>query len=58
METGLQPRSLLLHIGSQMMDLTWSNKDPSWRPVFIFEPVIRYYYQTALISNFNLFLKL
>ena len=33
METGLQ-------LGSQMMDLTWSNKDPSYKAVSIFETVI------------------
>ena len=40
METGLQLGSLLLHIGSQMMDLTWSNKDQSYKAVSIFETVI------------------
>ena len=40
METGLQLGSLLLHIGSQIMDLTWSNKDPSYKAVSIFETVI------------------
>ena len=40
METGLQLGSLLLHIRSQMMDLTWSNKDPSFKAVSIFETVI------------------
>ena len=40
METGLQLGSLLLHIGSQMMDLTWSNKDLSYKAVSIFETVI------------------
>ena len=41
METGLQLGSLLLQVGSQMMDLTWSNKDPSNKAVSIFETVIR-----------------
>ena len=41
METGLQLGSLLLQVGSQMMDLTWSNKDPSNRVVSIFETVLR-----------------
>ena len=36
METGLQLGSLLLHIGSQMRDLTWSNKDPSYKAISIF----------------------
>ena len=40
METGLQLGSLLLQVGSQMMDLTWSNKDPSNKAVSIFETVI------------------
>ena len=45
METGLQLGSLLLQVGSQMMDLTWSNKDPSNKDpsnkaVSIFETVI------------------
>ena len=40
MDTGLQLGSLLLHIGSQMMDLTWSNKDQSYKAVSIFETVI------------------
>ena len=40
METGLQLGSDLLQIGSQMMDLTWSNKDPSNKAVSIFETVI------------------
>ena len=40
METGLQLGFLLLHIESQMMDLTWSNKDPSFKAVSIFETVI------------------
>ena len=41
METGLQLGSDLLQVGSQMMDLTWSNKDPSNKAVSIFETVIR-----------------
>ena len=40
METGLQLGSDLLQVGSQMMDLTWSNKDPSNKAVSIFETVI------------------
>ena len=40
METVLQLGSLLLHIGSQMMDPTRSNKDPSYKAVSIFETVI------------------
>ena len=53
METGLQLGSLLLHIGSQMMDLTWSNKDPSYKAVSIFETVIvigekKYIYKMVL----------
>ena len=40
METGLQLGSDLLQVGSQMMDLTWSNKDPSYKAVSIFETVI------------------
>ena len=39
-ETGLQLGSLLLQVGSQMMDLTWSNKHPSNKAVSIFETVI------------------
>ena len=40
METGLQLGSDLLQVGSQMMDLTWSNKDPSNKTVTISETVI------------------
>ena len=40
METGLKLGSLLLHIESQMRDLTWSNKDPSYKAVSIFISVI------------------
>ena len=40
METGLQLGSSSLHIRSQMMDLTLSNKDPSYKAVSIFETVI------------------
>ena len=40
METGLQLGSDLLQVGSQMIDLTWSNKDPSNKAVSIFETVI------------------
>ena len=40
METAFKLGALLLHIESQMMDLTWSNKDPSWKAVSIFETVI------------------
>ena len=40
METGLQFGSDLLQVESQMMDLTWSNKDPSNKAVSIFETVI------------------
>ena len=40
METGLQLGSDLLQVGSQMMGLTWSNKDPSNKAVSIFETVI------------------
>ena len=40
METGLQLGSELLQVGSQMMDLIWSNKDPSNKAVSIFETVI------------------
>ena len=47
METGLQLGSDLLQVGSQMMDLTWSNKDPSNKAVSIFETVI------YLIVNIN-----
>ena len=53
MKTGLQLGSLLLHIGSQMMDLTWSNKESSWRPVSIFETVIEnleHYKQEQLLK--------
>ena len=46
METGLQLGSLLLQVGSQIMDLTWSNKDPSNKVVSIFETFI------ALIITF------
>ena len=40
METGLQLGSDLLQVGSQIMDLTWSNKDPSNKTVTISESVI------------------
>ena len=40
METGLQLGSDLLQVGSQVMDLTWSNKDPSNKSVTISEIVI------------------
>ena len=40
MENGLQLGSDLLQVGSQIMDLTWSNKDPSNKAVSIFETVI------------------
>ena len=40
METGLQLGSDLLQYGSQIMDLTWSNKDPSNKAFSIFETVI------------------
>ena len=40
MGTGLQLGSLLIQVGSQMMDLTWRNKDPSYKAVSIFETVI------------------
>ena len=40
METGLQLGSDLLQVGSHMIDLTWSNKDPSNKAVSIFETVI------------------
>ena len=40
MKTGLQLGSDLLQVGSQMMDLTWSNKDPNNKAVSIFETVI------------------
>ena len=45
METGLQLGSDLLQVGSQIMDLTWSNKDPSNKAVSKFESVI---YQVGL----------
>ena len=40
METALLFGSLLLQVRSIICDPTWSNKDPSWRPVSIFESVI------------------
>ena len=40
METALLLGSLLLQVRSIICDPTWSNKDLSWRPVFIFESVI------------------
>ena len=40
MKTGLQLGSDLLQVGLQMMDLTWSNKNPSNKAVSIFETVI------------------
>ena len=49
METGLQLGSDLLQVGSQIMDLTWSNKDPSNKAVSIFETVI-----ITLIPEFKL----
>ena len=51
METGLQLGSDLLQVGSQIMDLTWSNKDPSNKAVSIFETVIRFY----VLKVFNSF---
>ena len=40
METALLLGSLLLQVRSIICDPTWSKKDPSWRPVSIFESVI------------------
>ena len=40
METGLQLGSKLLQVGSKMRDLTWSNKDPCYKPGSIFETVV------------------
>ena len=57
METGLQLGSLLLQVGSQMMDLTWSNKDPSNKAVSIFETVI-YNNSKRLYGSFFLCLKI
>ena len=52
METGLQLGSLLLYIGSQMRDLTLCNKDPSYKPVSIFETVIECHARSKK-KNFN-----
>ena len=51
MKTGLQLGSLLLQVGSQMMNLTWSNKDLSKKAVSIFETVIVYPLKTTAINN-------
>ena len=40
METTMLLGSLLLQVRSIICDPTWSNKDPSWRPVSIFESVL------------------
>ena len=53
MDTGLQLGSLLLHHGSQMMDLIWSNKDPSYKAVSIFEAVIIKRPEIAVICQYQ-----
>ena len=49
METGLQLGSLLLQVYSQIMDMTWSNKDPSNKAVSIFETVKIYIFDLTQI---------
>ena len=59
MDTGSYFGSLLLHIGSQMRDLTWSNNDPSYKAVSIFISVIyqmQYSSITITIININVYL--
>ena len=51
METALLLGSLLLQVRSIICDPTWSNKDPSWRPVSIFESVILIKFLNRLIPS-------
>ena len=48
--------ALLLQVRSIICDPTWSNKDPSWRPVFIFESVIALLDGLTVIAVFALIL--
>ena len=51
METGLHLGSKLLQVGSKMRDLTWSNKDPCYKPGSIFESVIEEINEIEAIQN-------